>query len=929
MNATIQARADYISKFGTYRYRVEIVDSQQDAENVRAYEITPQGAIICYEGDEENAFQPVISSTCTFTLVCTTQAQVDFLRTVAQSESGRYGVRILRANLATIPVTAHWVGTILADQLTFMDSLPQQVTVTATDDLGYLQDKPYLQTNGNRYEGAASVVQHVLNCINTLRTNWYWSHFIPVDGTNFFPIALSMGKNLLPANYSSAGAGFDLYDEARISHAGFHELDTEDKAKSAYYVLEEIAKHFNGQFFFTYGIGAPRLVFQPVGAQLQFAQDSTQIQGFSYRADGAVYLTSALPISTKDINNSETQKRRLAGGQFSYTLPYHKVKRDIRFADINPFISTSFNEASDFFQEFTFPLQPETGDRFRIYAPFTIQWGGVSADFINTVQNLPTATPDNFNIGRIRIRMRVRLQQTGNDYFLKRGLTPGGQVPIYQTWGDLTASDLPVYYTNLYPNVDGVWDNDGTEDFYVVVSEPFDPTVDQFIQIPFDVVTPSVPANASSFSVLIQATYLLPTNGNLINASLPTDNLPASNNFLTTSATCSVYADFKVFPFDDYGLDEGIEVTATNTEDNRRELDIGDSLVNDRALNSNFAVVQYRQGNGAYQANVLGYTSLLQSTSQNTAADIAVQEAAGLYKKARFKFDGSLIQFPIAFSDVLAITDGTTDYKLKPLTLEINTGEEVQTVAAMEIAAETDYPVVVQSPLGGMPIVTPAPSASATTNLSSLLAFQGEASNAVISAYSAAAAVDRSAQTNNNVVLIDSNGAFQEVTDGSNGQVLTTDGQGRYNFTTVSGGSSAESWHGYDSVILYPSAFVANDDGTRGAVNPEVIEDDTSLTLGVRSTNAITELYAFAPIPNGYKATQIIVYASASTANAVRTFTFNYSTGAITSNTNGAFNSVIDITDITGSTVAAVAIKVIPGNTTTIIYGARISIATV
>lgn len=785
MNATIQAQADYVSKFGTYRYRVQIVDSEEATENVRAYEITPQGAVFTYEGDEENAFQPVVSSTCAFTLVCTTQAQVDFLRSVAQSESGRYGVRVLRNNPPATPGVTYWVGTILADQLTFADNLPQFVTVTATDDLGYLQEKPYLDSDGDRYEGEATVVAHVNNCINTLRTQWYWGSFLSFGGTDFYPISLAMGKNLLPANYSSEGAAYDLYDETRISHAGFHELDSEDKAKSCYYVLEEIAKHFNGQFFFTYGVNSPRLVFMPVGAQIKFAEDSTQVTGTTYRADNARYSSGSVNFVLKNIDNNGSQKRRLAGGQFSYTLPYHKVKREVKYADINPVISTAFNSDSDYFTEFTFPLQPQTGDRFRIFAPFTIQWGGVSADFINLVQNLPQSTPDNYNIGRIRIRMRVRLQQTGNDYFLKRGLTPGGQVPVYQTWGDLTSSDLPVYYTNLYPNVDAVWDDDGSEDFYVVVSEPFDPTVDQFIQLPIDVVTPEVPENSSSVSVLVQATYLLPNNGNLINASAPTDNLPASNNFLTISSSCSIYGSFRLFPFDDYGLDEGIEVTATNDEDNRRELDLGDSEVNDRALNSNYAVVKYRQGNGFYQANVLGYTSLLQSTSQASAADIAVQEAAGLYKKSRFKFDGNLIDYYVQFQEILEIGDGNTDYKLKPLTLEINTGEEVTTVSAMEIAAETIYPETVNTPLGVLPPVSPPPSVNSTRSLSSQLASQAEEFNPVAAAYNANAATqNRTGQTGEKVVTIDDAGQFQEVTDGTKNQVLTTDGSGVVSFAS-------------------------------------------------------------------------------------------------------------------------------------------------
>ena len=62
MNGTIQARADYRSKFGTYRYRVEITDAESPAQNIRAYDITPAGAVITYEGDEENAFQPIVPS---------------------------------------------------------------------------------------------------------------------------------------------------------------------------------------------------------------------------------------------------------------------------------------------------------------------------------------------------------------------------------------------------------------------------------------------------------------------------------------------------------------------------------------------------------------------------------------------------------------------------------------------------------------------------------------------------------------------------------------------------------------------------------------------------------------------------------------------------------------------------------------------------
>ena len=783
MNATIQARAEYRSKFGTYRYRIEIVDATSPSQNIRDYEVTPAGAVITVEGDEENAFQPIIPSKLEWTLVCTTQSQVDFLRTVAQSDSGRYGVRLLRASGNSTPIQAVFVGTILADQLVFQDSLPQYVTLTATDDLGYLQEKPYLDSNGDRFEGVASITEHITNCIGLLRTSWYWEFYQTILGTDYYLIAASLAKNLIPGNYASAGASADLYDESRINHTAFHETEENGKAKSAYYVLEEIAKHFNAQFFFTHSVISPRLVLQPVGTQVLFADDGTQAQGYTYRRDNSVYSTTALPIVSQNINNTSSQKRRLAGGQFSYAMPYSEVTRTLKYKDGTPLFSKVFNNSSDFYTEHVFNIATETGDRFRISCPFSIFWGGISADTLTLIQNLNQTTPDNYHIGRIRLRMKIRFQKSGNDLFYKRGLTNGAQVPVYQTWGTLTASDLPVYYTNLYPNVQAAWDADGAEDFYVIVSEPFDVTVDQWLQVPFDFVTDELPNDCTAIGIEMEATYLLPNNGNLVSASLPQDNPPASNNYLTNSTTCSIYGSLRMFPFSDYGLAEEQIVTATNSEDNRQSLDLGDSLVNDKALSSTHSYIEYRQGNGTYQANVIGYTSLLISSTQLYAASIAVSEAAGLYKRANFVYEGSLIDFYVGFNDVLEITDGSTDYKLKPLTLEVNTGEEVTQVTAMQIAKESSYTVATVVD-GGLPMPdTPAPSTTAVGSIQNQVAEQAIEFNAVAQAYNTNVATqDRSSQTGNKVLLIDTSGNFTEVSDGTSNQVLTTDGSGALSF---------------------------------------------------------------------------------------------------------------------------------------------------
>tara|TARA_R100001594_G_scaffold149392_2_gene207067 strand:- start:432 stop:1004 length:573 start_codon:yes stop_codon:yes gene_type:complete len=134
----------------------------------------------------------------------------------------------------------------------------------------------------------------------------------------------------------------------------------------------------------------------------------------------------------------------------------------------------------------------------------------------------------------------------------------------------------------------------------------------------------------------------------------------------------------------------------------------------------------------------------------------------------------------------------------------------------------------------------------------------------------------------------------------------------------------------YSSTIIkiLPSQFIANDDNNRAW---GVVEDDTSNTLGIRMMNTVLEAYAFQKLPFGYKATHVQVHASASTSSAVTVRSFNYQTGADNnvSETSGDFNTNIDITDIPVGATQDLVIKIIPASTSTIIYGATVTIAAV
>lgn len=164
-------------------------------------------------------------------------------------------------------------------------------------------------------------------------------------------------------------------------------------------------------------------------------------------------------------------------------------------------------------------------------------------------------------------------------------------------------------------------------------------------------------------------------------------------------------------------------------------------------------------------------------------------------------------------------------------------------------------------------------------------------------------------------------GVIDSIADGSTGQFLKTDGSGALSWAAAGGG-----WHGSTALMkVFPTEFMGNDVG-RTLITP-IIEDDTLNTLGVRVNSATGKLIAINEIPTGYKATHVQVYTDAAVSSGVEVYTFNQTTGAISSVGTGDTNASIDITDVTSTATAAIVIEVSPGSTLRLIFGADITIS--
>ena len=172
------------------------------------------------------------------------------------------------------------------------------------------------------------------------------------------------------------------------------------------------------------------------------------------------------------------------------------------------------------------------------------------------------------------------------------------------------------------------------------------------------------------------------------------------------------------------------------------------------------------------------------------------------------------------------------------------------------------------------------------------------------------------------VATFSASGVLGSISDGSAGQFLKTDGSGNLSFADAGGG-----WHGSATLMkIFPTEFMGNDVGR--AIVMTYIEDDNAGELALRINQSTGTVFAMNEIPTGYKATHVQVYTDTAVTNGVEVFSFNQTTGAISSVGTGNTNASIDITDVTSSATAALVVQVTPGSTTVDVFGADVTIAT-
>ena len=526
----IRLYAEFTDDQGT-DWRLNIHDA--DFTGVaRQFNLSADGFVLRYSGNNEDRYQPIIGSEVTFTLTETEAAHETFMNQLAQNVEVRFSVSIRKDPDGDDDFW--WGGVLLPEQVIRpYDAQPVQNTLTASDDLGNLQSIKY-NNAGSAYTGSVSVVDHLLNCLNKTRATHLW-------GTDDFLYYINDFD-------SSDYTGSNQLEDCRIKHAElYNPQDGENEYYDTYKVLNDIARAFNARIFQAQG----KWWFLPLGAQ-KYSQTLT-VEGA--QKDGTAITQQSL-TADKDFDSTFN---RLNGYEYSYLAPAKTVRRTRRYDGNLPLISDPFHTEAEF--------GTTLSDTDIDYPTDTVI--AVSGNFGYDREGDGSAAGVT-NIGRVMLRFTIKCGQ----YYLKRTATFDDDNITY-FFG--YTGDQQQYTGHVYE--EATWET--SLSYYEIVSAPFDEAIDAFVQIPFFIQSPPIATDETGLDISVQI-FGRDHDGNN-EAALVTDG-----DYGITNLRADIYSQG--------GNGDAVVFTATNSEAARFDIDQGECIVGDEDSANSIGVLRVLVG---------------------------------------------------------------------------------------------------------------------------------------------------------------------------------------------------------------------------------------------------------------------------------------------------------------------------------------------
>lgn len=304
------AAVRYTSKFTDEQgdtFAVEIVDADYGGSSPFEFTLGADGFTLNYETTPQDRFQAVMGSTLEFSMHAQNANDAALVANIAGSVEGRYTVKVTRDPDGT--PSLFWSGTILAEQVTIADDyFPQEIRLTASDDLGNLANIEY-NDDGTAYTGKDYIYRHLLKALKKTR------HF---DNYGTTAAVLKWANNFYESSTTTTA---DHLATIGILHSAWYNVEggTIESYATAFEVVENIARAFNARLFQHEGA----FWFVPVQLYAAFTSASNSLTVESCKADGTKLTQTTQATKYTD----GTDGYRKAGNALTYMRPLSSVRK--------------------------------------------------------------------------------------------------------------------------------------------------------------------------------------------------------------------------------------------------------------------------------------------------------------------------------------------------------------------------------------------------------------------------------------------------------------------------------------------------------------------------------------------------------------------------------------------------------------------------
>ena len=627
-------------------WRVNIHDANFTG-TTQTFVLGADGFVLRYSGNNEDRYQPVIGSEVTFTLMEENSVHTGFMDDLATAAEQRFSVSINKD-----PDGANdfwWGGVLYPEQVVRpFEYFPVANTITAADDLGNLQNIDY-NNAGTAYTGTESVVEHLLNCLNKLRSTQLWG------STDNFLYYVNDFKASNPAY-----TGSNQLNDTRISHYGLYNPDNNNANQyySAFTVLENLAKVFNARIFQAQG----KFWFLPVGAQ----KYSTTLTVEGTYKDGTAITQQSIAAA----KSFDSTFERLNGYEYTYLPPLKEVTRTRRYNGNWPIILDNlYTEAEFGTTKSDTDIDYNAGTQFAISGTFNYEFDGDGT------------TTGNARVGRLMLRMKIK---AGTKYLKRQVTFTGTSNEVF-----LEPGSVLVYTSHQYSAIS--WES--TSSHYEYVSPIFDVNEGGSFSIPLFIETPALATDETGLDVRIDL-FGCDNDGNNATAYVAT----ADADYEIVVLRADVIAG--------EALGDTVEFTATNSDDARGSIDQGEVLFGDaESVNADGIVGVIIS---AAVESVTEWQSLNHTTTGVGINRLGVQEILGGQRKATRVQRGSVYGSIIYPWQVIDDTDGDyalfeMSYTARDLTNEVEAfllARDTSTTTGFESSPIHDNTPITEDPIG-------------------------------------------------------------------------------------------------------------------------------------------------------------------------------------------------------------------------------------